>query len=165
MHDRLPSRASWTHESQWAGTGNSLSHPNPKHPQQNEGEFCNVKSNSGRFECAQTWYKKQQSPSLQREPVNFRGLCVTCVCWISLVMKIKDPQISNKLEGKNQVNMMAWSYRIKKSCLLGRLGGSGVWTTAFGSGHDPGVPGSSPALGSLTFSSFMLPLTVSLSSK
>ena len=31
---------------------------------------------------------------------------------------------------------------------LGRLGGSVGWTTAFGSGHDLGVLGSSPTLGS-----------------
>jgi len=32
---------------------------------------------------------------------------------------------------------------------MGRLGGSVGWATAFGSGHDPGVPGSSPTSGSL----------------
>ena len=36
-----------------------------------------------------------------------------------------------------------------KMTVEGRLGGPVGWATAFGSGHDPGVPGSSPASGSL----------------
>ena len=37
----------------------------------------------------------------------------------------------------------------KKECDLGRLSGSVGWVSALGSGHDPGVLGWSPALGSL----------------
>ena len=42
----------------------------------------------------------------------------------------------------------------------GRLGGSVGWATAFGSGHDPGVPGLSPASGSLLSGSLLLSLTL-----
>ena len=37
---------------------------------------------------------------------------------------------------------------ILKRIYLGVPGWLGSWASAFGSGHDPGVPGSSPTLGS-----------------
>jgi len=46
--------------------------------------------------------------------------------------------------------------------IQGRLGGSEHWASAFGSGHDPGVLGSSPASGFLLSGSLLLPLPLPL---
>lgn len=112
---RLPSCAGWKHgESVSWGQGKL---DKPSQPQTSTMKRRWILWSKIWFESTHTWYKKQQSPSFQREPVNLRGLCVTRVCWVSLVMKIIDPQILNKLEGKNPVNMMAWSYHFKNSCI------------------------------------------------
>ena len=50
-----------------------------------------------------------------------------------------------KGQGVEVGGIMMW---LEHSSTLGRLGGSVGWTTVFGSGHDPGVPGSSPTSGS-----------------